>query len=171
MPLLLLLPVQKFDDLRPHERNKHPVEEPWTEPPSHGKEQPQGQYKLDRAEHTSSLSSTTLRQYQSLCSSWTCPVLVAWLCPSPEEMTFTPLEGAPAYTLKFYDSYFSHGPHLYPQHVQHQKKSGNWQRGQDAVTWDWDIDLFWHRNPVSSVWLVFMVVPPNDEWKLITIKV
>lgn len=94
LPLLLLLPVQKSDDLCPHEWNKHPVEEPWTEPPSHGKEQPQGQYKLDRAEHTSSLSSSMLRQYHSLCGSWTCPVLVAWLCPSPGEMTSTPSEGA-----------------------------------------------------------------------------
>lgn len=60
MPLLLLLPVQKSDDLGPHERNKHPVEEPRTKQPQHRPEQPQGQHELTTLRSTPGYSHNPL---------------------------------------------------------------------------------------------------------------
>lgn len=65
MPLLLLLPVQKSDDLGPHERNKHPVEEPRTKQPQHRPEQPQGQHELTTLRSTPGYSHNPLGEKKS----------------------------------------------------------------------------------------------------------
>lgn len=136
LPLLLLLPVQKPDDLCPHEWNKHPVEEPRTKQPQHREEQPQGQYKLNiwRNSHQYSFKPYWRQKMtQQRCLQ---KALLPWLRPTLRKY-FPKHQSELLYTHKFNESYFFNLSNLHILHVIFSTKKW-WELAEGKETRKWN---------------------------------